>query len=286
MKVLCIGGTGTISAAISRRVLELGWELFLLNRGNRGGGPGAAGAHTGKLVEINGDIRAGDDAAIAGKIQAALARSAPDQGDRRFDVVADFIAFTPEHVSKAHRIFANLCKQYIFISSASAYQKPPASCVITESTPLANPFWQYSRDKIACENFLMEQYRQSGFSVTIVRPSHTYDERSAPLGVHGKNGSWQVLKRILERNRVRTKVRWGIKPDFRINRGSLEENIGVTRSFTEVLVPCFLIYSVSSPMFFVKEKDDFYKNLFPGSSRPVTRLTPAWPVLSPPFQAS
>jgi nucleoside-diphosphate-sugar epimerase len=91
-----------------------------------------------------------------------------------------------------------LCKQYFFISSASAYQKPLSSYLITESTPLANPLWQYSRDKIACENFLMEKYRECGFPVTIIRPSHTYDERSVPLGVHGANGSWQVLKRMLE----------------------------------------------------------------------------------------
>ena len=180
MKVLCIGGTGTISAAISRRVLELGWDLFLLNRGNRGSGLGAAGTQPGKLIEIKGDIRAEDEAAITGKLQAALARHAPGQGDQR----------TPEHVDKDHRIFAKLCKQYIFISSASAYQKPPASYLITESTPLANPFWQYSRDKIACEDFLTARYRESGFPVTIIRPSHTYDERSVPLGVHGKNGSW------------------------------------------------------------------------------------------------
>ena len=159
MKVLCIGGTGTISAAISRRVLELGWDLFLLNRGNRGSGLGAAGTQPGKLIEIKGDIRAEDEAAITGKLQAALARHAP--GDQRFDVAVDFIAFTPEHVSKDHRIFAKLCKQYIFISSASAYQKPPASYLITESTPLANPFWQYSRDKIACEDFLTARYRES-----------------------------------------------------------------------------------------------------------------------------
>ena len=86
----------------------------------------------------------------------------------------------------------------MFISSASAYQKPLGNYVINEGTPLANPYWQYSRDKIACEDFLMKKYREEQFPITIIRPSHTYDERSIPLGVHGKNGSWQVVKRMLE----------------------------------------------------------------------------------------
>ena len=115
-----------------------------------------------------------------------------------FDAVCEFIVFTREQAERDFRLFRGLTDQYIFISSASAYQKPPADPVITESTPLANPFWQYSRDKIACEDFLMQQYRENGFPVTIVRPSHTSDERSVPLGIHGKNGSWQVLKRMLE----------------------------------------------------------------------------------------
>jgi nucleoside-diphosphate-sugar epimerase len=113
-------------------------------------------------------------------------------------VVADFIAFTPDHVEKDYRIFKGLCNQYIFISSASAYQKPLSSYQITESTPLANPFWEYSRNKIACEELLMEKYRGDGFPFTIVRPSHTYDERNVPIGVHGNKGSWQVIKRMLD----------------------------------------------------------------------------------------
>lgn len=91
-----------------------------------------------------------------------------------------------------------MTNQYIYISSASAYQKPAASYVITEGTALANPYWEYSRNKIACEDYLMEEYRKNGFPVTIVRPSHTYDERSIPMGVHGKNGSWQVIRRMME----------------------------------------------------------------------------------------
>ena len=190
MKALFIGGTGTISTAISKRVLELGWDLFLLNRGNRNSELEAAG----KLTEIACDIRGEDEAAIAGKIKKALA----DSGDTRFDVAADFIAFDTSHVEKDFRILNGLCRQYFFISSASAYQKPLSSYLVTESTPLANPFWQYSRDKIACEDFLVKKYRECGFPITIIRPSHTYDERSVPLGVHGRNGSWQVLKRMLE----------------------------------------------------------------------------------------
>jgi nucleoside-diphosphate-sugar epimerase len=188
MKVLCIGGTGTISTAISKRVLELGWELFLLNRGNRNGELDAAGT----AVGIPCDIRAESGDSIIQKLKAVL----PANG--RFDVVIDFIAFTPEHAEKDYRMFMDLCRQYMVISSASAYQKPLASYLVTESTPLANPFWEYSRNKIAIEELLMAKYRESGFPVTIVRPSHTYDERNVPLGVHGKNGSWQVVKRILE----------------------------------------------------------------------------------------
>ncbi|MDR0476188.1 MAG: SDR family oxidoreductase [Treponema sp.] len=189
MKVLFIGGTGTISSAISKLAVQERWELFLLNRGNRKDGTGDI--HN---THIECDIRIEEDAAVRGKLEKALGCN----GQKYFDVVVDFIAFTADHVQKDFRIFEGLCKQYIFISSASAYQKPPASYLITESTPLANPFWQYSRDKIACENFLMEKYRECGFPVTIVRPSHTYDERSVPVGFHGSGGSWQILKRMLD----------------------------------------------------------------------------------------
>ena len=189
MKVLFIGGTGTISSAISRLAVKLGWELYHLNRGNRKG-------EFENVTQIECDVRTEDDAAIKAKIAEVLGKG------ERFDVVADFIAFVPDHVQKDFRIFNGLCKQFIFISSASAYQKPLSSYLVTESTPLSNPLWRYSRDKIACENFLMEKYRECGFPVTIVRPSHTYDERSIPLGVHGKKGSWQVIKRMLDGKKV------------------------------------------------------------------------------------
>ncbi|MCR4720338.1 MAG: NAD-dependent epimerase/dehydratase family protein, partial [Lachnospiraceae bacterium] len=115
-----------------------------------------------------------------------------------FDVVSDFIAFDVSAVERDYRLFKGKTKQYIFISSASAYNKPAANYVITEGTTLANPHWQYSRNKIACEEFLMKKYREEGFPMTIVRPSHTYDERNVPLGVHGKKGFYQVVKRMKE----------------------------------------------------------------------------------------
>ena len=179
-KALFIGGTGTISAAIVRRLVnELGWQVWLLNRGNR---PEAVpeGAHL-----IVADINDEDD--VIAKL-----------GDMTFDCVCEFIGFTPDQVERDYRLFRGRTRQYIYTSSASAYHKPAASYIITEGTTLANPHWEYSRNKIACEEFLMKVYRETGFPVTIVRPSHTYDERSVPLGVHGKKGSWQVIKRMLE----------------------------------------------------------------------------------------
>ena len=185
MKVLFIGGTGTISSAISRLAVDAGWELYHLNRGSRKG-------EFANVTQIECDIRTEDEASIREKLQKVLGPG------KRFDMAADFIGFVPDHVHKDFNVLNGLCNQYIYISSASAYQKPLSSYLITESTPLANPLWRYSRDKIACEEFLMEKYRECGFPVTIVRPSHTYDERSVPLGVHGGKGSWQVLKRMLD----------------------------------------------------------------------------------------
>ena len=179
MKVLLIGGTGTISSAISARIRELGWELWILNRGNRNDTlpPG--------VTEIHCDIR--NEAEIAKKLEG-----------HTFDVVANFIIYTVEEASRDYRLFKNRTRQYIYISSASVYQKPPSDFRISESTPHSNPFWKYSQNKIACEDFFMEKYRAEGFPVTIVLPSHTYDERRVPLGVHGSKGSWQVIKRMLD----------------------------------------------------------------------------------------
>lgn len=183
MKALFIGGTGTISSAITRQLAEQGHELYLLNRGNR-----VSGLPEG-VRSLQADIN--DEEAVAKLIE-----------DLSFDVVADFIAFVPSHLERDYRLFKDKTKQFIFISSASAYQKPLSDYRITESTPLSNPYWEYSRNKIACEDYLMTQYREQGFPITIVRPSHTYSERSIPLGVHGRQGSWQVAKRMLENKPV------------------------------------------------------------------------------------
>lgn len=180
MKALFIGGTGTISSAITCLVSQTpGWELYLLNRGNRNEGL-PANVHT-----IIADV--GDEAAVA----AAIAHL-------QFDVVCDFIGFVPAQVERDIRLFSGRTRQYMYISSASAYQKPLSSPYITEGTPLSNPYWEYSRNKIACEELLMKHYREEGFPITIIRPSHTYCERSIPVAVHGAKGSWQVLKRMLE----------------------------------------------------------------------------------------
>ena len=170
MKILFIGGTGTISMAISKLLLSEGHTLYLLNRGNHNSGL------SGDIVEIKVDIK--DESAAKEAI-----------GDLQFDVVADFIAFSPVDLERDYRLFKGRTKQFTYISSASAYQKPLAHYYINESTPLANPYWEYSRNKIAGEEYLMKLYREEGFPITIVRPSHTYDERSVPLGMHGANRS-------------------------------------------------------------------------------------------------
>ncbi len=180
MKALFIGGTGTISMAIVRRLVEEpDWDVWLINRGNRNEEL-PKGVHT-----IVADIH--DEADVAKKLEGMY-----------FDTVSDFIAFHTEDVERDIRLFKGKTGQFLFTSSASAYHKPAADYRITEGTTLSNPHWQYSRDKIACEEILMKEYRESGFPVTIVRPSHTYDERSIPMGVHGKGGSWQVIKRMQE----------------------------------------------------------------------------------------
>ncbi|MBP7177014.1 MAG: SDR family oxidoreductase [Thermoclostridium sp.] len=178
MRALFIGGTGTISTAISHLAIEKGWELYLLNRGNK---PDLApeGAHI-----LQADI--GDPVRVQEIIK-----------DLQFDVVADFIAFVPQHIERDIALFSGRTRQYIFISSASAYQKPLSCYRITESTPLANPHWEYSRNKIACEQRLMLEYRTNGFPVTIIRPSHTYSETGLPLAIHGKD-SWSVIDRMLK----------------------------------------------------------------------------------------
>ena len=179
MKILVIGGTGTISSAVTRQLAAGGHDLWLLNRGNR---KSEVPAHV-KQVIVDID----DTTGVLRQI-----------GDEQFDVVCEFIGFIPAQVERDIRLFRGRTRQYVYISSASAYNKPAASHVITEGTTLANPYWEYSRNKIACEELLLKTYREEGFPVTIVRPSHTYCERAVPVSVHGLKGSWQVLKRMME----------------------------------------------------------------------------------------
>ena len=172
MRVLFIGGTGIISSACVELAVARGIDVTLLNRG-QATRPIPEGVRV-----LQGDIR--DQNAVATLLE-----------DMAFDVVANFVAFTPAHIETDLALFRGRTKQYIFISSASAYQTPPGNWLTTESTPLRNPYWAYSRDKIACEELLTAAYREDGFPVTIVRPSHTYDARTLPF-----DGGYNVLHRM------------------------------------------------------------------------------------------
>lgn len=174
---LFIGGTGTISTACSRLAVEQGWELTCLNRGSRND----------ILPDTVEWLQA--DCSDPESLKAAL------EG-RSFDVVAQFIGFTPEEIARDIELFRGRCGQYMFISSASVYQKPLPHYEVTESTPTKNPYWRYARNKIACEEKLMDAWRSFDFPVTIVRPSHTYCERAIPMGVEGSKGSAQILRRM------------------------------------------------------------------------------------------
>lgn len=183
MKALLIGGTGTISLSIAERCVRQGWELYLLNRGTKSA-----------LAPMGAQIIAADmnnEEEVRAKLNGM-----------HFDVVAQFIAYEKEQVLRDVELFEGKTDQYIFISSASAYQKPLSYPFVTEGTPLCNPFWQYSRDKIVCEEALMEANRNAGFPVTIVRPSHTYGKRGIPVALHGKNGSFAVVDRIRRGKKV------------------------------------------------------------------------------------
>ncbi|CAN7446207.1 SDR family oxidoreductase [Microbacterium sp. LjRoot45] len=173
LRVLFIGGTGIISTACVAEALAQGHEVHLLHRGReqRRAVPDSAIVHT-------GDIR--DEASVRAALEGL-----------DFDVVAEFLAFEPEHIETDLRLFAGRTRQYIFVSSASAYQTPPTHLPITESTPLRNPHWAYSRNKIACEDALVAAYRETGFPMTIVRPSHTYDATLLPI-----DGGWTAIERM------------------------------------------------------------------------------------------
>jgi nucleoside-diphosphate-sugar epimerase len=174
LRVLFIGGSGVISSACSRVAVESGIELFVLNRGRGSLRPPPPGT-----TMLHADVR--EPQSVRDVIK-----------DLDFDSVVDWVAFTPGQVQADIDLFSGRTGQYVFISSASAYQTPPARMPVTESTPLRNPFWQYSRDKIACEDLLVAAYREQEFPATIVRPSHTYDKTVVPF-----DGGWTVAGRML-----------------------------------------------------------------------------------------
>ena len=169
LRVLFLGGTGTISRACVRAAVAAGNEVTILNRGST--------PETDGVRHVIGDVRSADS------VRAAVGEGV--------DVVADFLSFVPDHVSTVLSASEGRIGQYIFISSASAYDKPPRYLPVTESTPLRNPYWQYSRDKIAVEDLLVAAHRDRGLPVTIVRPSHTYDERMLPT-----TGKWNDIARM------------------------------------------------------------------------------------------
>jgi nucleoside-diphosphate-sugar epimerase len=172
-RVLFIGGSGIISSACSRLAVERGIDLYLLKRNT--GGPRPV---PDEATVLRADIR--DPASV----KEAL-------GDLDFDAVVDWVAFTPQHIRTDIDLFRDRTRQYVFISSASAYQTPPSRVPVVESTPLRNPVWRYSRDKIACEEMLVTAYREEGLPITIVRPSHTYDRTLVPL-----DGGWTAMARM------------------------------------------------------------------------------------------
>src|SRR6201996_1296698 len=173
LKVLFIGGSGVISSASSQLAVERGIDLYVLNRGETSLRPLPPEA-----TVLHADVHDRDS------VRAAL-------GGLEFDAVVDWVAFTPEHVEADIELFRGRVGQYVFISSASAYQTPPSRMPVTESAPLRNPFWEYSRNKIACEDRLVRAYREENFPATIVRPSHTYDKTLVPF-----DGGWTVLGRM------------------------------------------------------------------------------------------
>ena len=174
LRVLFIGGSGVISSACAREAVNAGIDLYVLNRGQSTTRPLPDG-----VAELRADVR--NPEAVRDAI-----------GGLDFDSVVDWVAFTAEHVRSDIDVFRGRTGQYVFISSASAYQTPPARLPVTESTPLRNPFWQYSRDKIACEDLLVREYRENNFPATIVRPSHTYDATKTVV-----SGGWTALARML-----------------------------------------------------------------------------------------
>jgi nucleoside-diphosphate-sugar epimerase len=183
MRVLFIGGTGIISTACTRLAAEVGIELTLVTRGRR-------------AVELPAGVKT----IVVDVEDTAAAARALDGA--KFDAVVDWIGYTPAEIERDLELFRGRTRQYIFISSASAYQKPVSQYLITESTPLANPYWDYSRNKIACEERLMKAYRDEGFPITIVRPSLTYGDTQIPLAVNSWAKSYTVVDRMRRGKKV------------------------------------------------------------------------------------
>lgn len=184
MKALIIGGTGTISSAVTRLVAQdKNWELYLFNRGN----------HMDQVPEnvkvIKGDITNEKEAAELLK-------------DMSFDCVAEFTGRKPDQIERDIRIFKGKTRQFIFISTAAAYQTPPPSPFMTEGMLQNNPYWDYAQDKIECEKLLLKAYREDGFPITVVRPSHTYCEDMIPFCLQAGPHSWPVIKRMLDGKRI------------------------------------------------------------------------------------
>jgi len=179
MKILFIGGTGILSSASADLAIARGHELFVLNRSTSTKYPFPKGA-----TLLKGDIHA-DEAHLASLV-----------ADHHFDAVVDYIAFSTQDIERDLRLLRDKTDQFVFISSASAYQKPVKNYLITEETPLENPFWEYSRNKIAIENILMKEYRENGFPVTIIRPSHTYGHAQIPLGYTTWRDPWTSIDRM------------------------------------------------------------------------------------------
>jgi nucleoside-diphosphate-sugar epimerase len=179
MKILFIGGTGNISSACANVAIERGHELFLVNRSASKKIPVPEGA-----TVLQADVHT-EEAGVAKLLV-----------NHHFDAVVDYIAFTVDDIERDLRLFRNKTDQFVFISSASAYQKPVRNYIITERTPLENPYWEYSRNKIACEDRLMFAYLEEGFPVTIVRPSHTYGVTQIPFGVSSWLHPWTIVDRM------------------------------------------------------------------------------------------
>jgi nucleoside-diphosphate-sugar epimerase len=185
MKILFVGGTGIISSACAEHAVARGHDLFVLNRSISTKHPLPDGA-----TLLRGDIHA-DEAHLASLTAG-----------HHFDAVVDYIAFTPNDIQRDLRLFRDKTDQFVFISSASAYQKPVMNYLITEETPLENPYWEYSRNKIACEDLLMQEYQEHGFPATIIRPSHTYGPSQIPFAVSSWLQPWTVIERMKRGKKV------------------------------------------------------------------------------------